>query len=94
MKKAIVALLVVAFAGTAFAAPPETVVMKNNKGDVTFPHKKHEAAGVLKDCKACHTEATGGKIAKMGMKTGHDKCKTCHGDMKKGPTACGDCHKK
>lgn len=94
MKKTIVALFLVAFAGTAFAAAPESVVMKNSKGDVTFPHKKHQDAGVLKDCKFCHEDAAGGKIAKLGMKKGHDNCKTCHTTGGKGPTACADCHKK
>lgn len=99
MKKVVVSLLAVVFAaGTALAAtPPETVVIKNSvKGDVTFPHKKHEAAGLLKDCKVCHEEATGGKIAKLGKDKGHANCLTCHREKGNGkaPTSCPQCHKK
>lgn len=94
MKKMIVAVLAVAaFAGSAFAAP-ESIVLKNTKGDVTFAHKKHEAAGSLKDCKACHAEATGGKIGALGKDKGHAACLDCHKKSGKAPTKCGDCHKK
>lgn len=97
MKKIVVALCaLVAFTGTAIAAAPADVVMKNTKGDVPFAHKKHEDAGVLKDCKACHAEAAGGKIGKLGKDKGHAQCLTCHKEAKndKAPTKCGDCHKK
>lgn len=97
MKKMIIAVLSVAlFAGSVFAAAPETVVMKNSKGEVTFAHKKHEAAGVLKDCKACHVEATGGKIGALGKEKGHANCLDCHkkSGNPKAPTKCGECHIK
>jgi len=87
MKKAIVALLVVAFAGTAFAA--DVIEMKRN---VKFNHKAHQEQ--LKDCTKCHAAAAGGKIEGFGKDLAHGKsCKGCHTDMKKGPTACKECHK-
>ncbi len=96
MKKIVVMFALVAFAGSAFAAAPENVVMKNKKGDVPFPHKKHEDAKLISDCKACHAEAAGGKIGALGKDKGHANCLTCHKDAKndKAPTKCGDCHKK
>jgi hypothetical protein len=97
MKKMIVALLSVAvFAGSAFAAAPDSVVLKNKKGDVTFGHKKHDAAGTLKDCKACHADAAGGKIGAVGKDKGHANCLDCHkkSGNAKAPTKCGDCHAK
>lgn len=98
MKKVAVSLIaLVAFAGTAFAAAPENVIIKNSvKGDVAFPHKKHQDLGVLKECTACHKEATGGKIGALGKEKGHANCLTCHKEKGNGkaPTKCGDCHKK
>lgn len=98
MKKVAISLIaLVAFAGTAFAAPPADVVIKNSvKGNVAFPHKKHDDLGLLKDCKVCHAEATGGKIASLGKDKGHANCLACHKEKGNGkaPTKCGDCHKK
>jgi len=86
MKKIIVTLFLVAFAGTAFGA--DVIEMKKN---VKFDHKAHSEA--LKDCTKCHKEATGGKIEGFGKDYAHKTCKACHTDMKKGPTACKECHK-
>ena len=92
MKKSIIALFaLVAFAGTAFASGPESITLKASKGDITFPHKKHQEI-VKNDCKKCHENAAGGKIGKMGMKKGHDACVVCH--KEKGKGACDVCHKK
>ena len=86
MKKIMVALCLVAFAGSAFAA--DSITMK--KG-VVFNHKAHSEA--LKDCTKCHKDAAGGKIEGFGKDWAHKSCKGCHTDMKKGPTACKECHK-
>ena len=86
MKKIIVTLFLVAFAGTAFGA--DVIEMKKN---VKFDHKAHSES--LKDCTKCHKEATGGKIEGFGKDWAHKTCKACHTDMKKGPTACKECHK-
>ncbi len=88
MKKTVIALLTLAaFVGTAFAA--DDVI--NLKKDVKFPHKKHMEE--LKDCSKCHSKGPG-KIAELGKEWAHNTCKKCHSDMGKGPTKCGDCHKK
>jgi hypothetical protein len=86
MKKIMVALCLVAFAGSAFAA--DSITMK--KG-VVFNHKAHSE--LLKDCTKCHKAATGGKIEGFGKDWAHKTCKGCHTEMKKGPTACKECHK-
>jgi hypothetical protein len=86
MKKTAVAILaLVAFAGSAFAA--DGIEMK--KG-VKFDHSVHKAA--VGDCKKCHEKGPG-KIAGFGKEGAHKNCKGCHADMKKGPTACKECHK-
>jgi opacity protein-like surface antigen len=88
MKKIIIAALVVtAFAGSAYAAD----VMELKKG-VSFAHKTHAEA--LKDCKKCHEKAEGGKIENFGKDFAHKQCKECHNEMKKGPTNCKGCHNK
>jgi hypothetical protein len=88
---------VTAFAGAAFAAVPETIVLPASKGKVTFPHKLHQET--LQDCKKCHENGLG-KIAELGKSWAHDvNCKKCHIDMnragmKTGPIKCDDCHMK
>ncbi len=91
MKKMVTALaLTLAFAVNAMAADVITLPAKN--GNVSFPHKKHQE--MLKDCKKCHEKGPG-KIAGFGKELAHAKgCKGCHEEGKKGPTKCGECHKK
>jgi hypothetical protein len=91
VKKIIITMLAVtAFTGIAFAAAgPDVIQMK--KG-VSFSHKHH--AEELKDCKKCHENAEGGKIANFGKDFAHKQCKECHVTMKKGPTTCKGCHAK
>lgn len=90
MKKIIISLTLAIFtAGAAFAADTITLPAKN--GNITFPHKKH--MDQLKDCKKCHEKAPG-KIEGLDKDWAHKTCKGCHTEMKKGPTKCGECHKK
>ena len=89
MTKIIAVLLCVLFAGTALAA--DVVEFPASMGKVTFPHKKHQE--MLKDCMKCHEKGPG-KIADLSKDWAHKVCKGCHTEMKKGPTACKDCHKK
>jgi hypothetical protein len=111
-KVAVFMLLVfgVVFAlGTAFAAPPDKMVLNPGgkvKGTVAFDHKAHVAAA--KDCKACHHADDAGKEQKCskchGDKTDgkklsqkeafHNQCKECHTKAKKGPAKCDECHAK
>jgi hypothetical protein len=88
MKKIVISLFaVVVFASAAYAAD----VIEMKKG-VTFNHKAHMALST--DCTKCHASNAGGKIEGFGKDFAHKTCKGCHTDMKKGPTACKDCHKK
>ena len=89
MKRILAGILMVAFAAT-MAAAADTVTMKAKNGDVTFNHKAHSASG---DCKACHGEATPGKLT-LGKDAAHKLCKGCHDAKKQGPVKCGECHKK
>ena len=91
MKKAIITkIALVSFAGSAFAA--DIIELPALNGKVTFPHKKH--IEMLKECTKCHAGATGGKITELGKEWAHKTCKGCHGEMKKGPQGCKECHKK
>ena len=90
MKKTVIAMFALAaFAGTAFAADVIELPAKN--GNIQFPHKKHQE--ILKDCSKCHSKAPG-KIAELGKDWAHNTCKKCHSEGGKGPTKCGECHKK
>lgn len=93
MKRIIAAAAITLFtAGLAVAAGPATITLPAKMGNVTFPHAKHQE--MLKDCKKCHATAAGGKIEGFGKDMAHKTCKGCHEEMKKGPTKCGECHKK
>lgn len=93
MKRIIAAAALTLFAtGIALAAGSETLTFPTKMGTVTFPHKMHQE--MLKDCKKCHASDAGGKIEGFSKEWAHKTCKGCHADMNKGPTKCGDCHKK
>lgn len=72
------------------AATPDTVVLANKNGDITFPHKAHTQ---LTECQTCHGDAGSGKID-LNRDSGHKLCLGCHKEQGAGPTACSGCHKK
>jgi cytochrome c553 len=105
---ALVVAVVFAF-GSAIAAPPEKIVLKEikkTKAVVAFGHKAHgekvtkcaechhkDAAGKEQKCSKCHGDKTEGK--KVTLKESfHMQCKGCHQKEKKGPVKCDECHKK
>jgi hypothetical protein len=93
IQSAIVAVVVaLSFSSVALAAGPEVIELPASKGNVSFPHLKHQES--LKDCTKCHTTAAGGKIEGFGKDIAHNTCKKCHTDSGKGPTSCSACHKK
>ena len=91
---ALVVAVVFAF-GSAIAAPPEKIVLKEikkTKAVVAFDHKAH--ADRIKNCAECHHKDAAGK---------EQKCFACHKAEKKGDavslkdamhTKCQGCHKK
>ena len=96
MKKILSAVVAVAFAAIANAAPPPAeVVLPAKPGNVTFNHKAHQGQG----CKKCHGEGAPAKI-QLDQAKAHALCTDCHKEKGKGPTdtkdakACGTCHKK
>ena len=86
--------------------PAESIVLQGGgRGDVTFPHGRHQEVDV--DCRPCHEMFAKEALVIDKMKAeGNLKkkevmnmCKGCHKDMaaegkKAGPVGCGDCHKK
>ena len=93
MKRFILSIaLVMLSAGTALSSDTINIPAKN--GNVSFPHKKHMEIKQEKGCIACHETDKGGKIAGLGKDWAHKTCKGCHETMGKGPSKCGDCHKK
>jgi len=95
MKRILTSVAVLSFlcTGIALAAGPEVISLPAKMGTVTFPHQKHQQmAGMA--CTKCHESDAGGKIAGFGKDWAHKTCKGCHADLGKGPTKCGECHKK
>lgn len=90
---ALAAVLASTFATIVSAEAPDSVTIRARKGNVTFPHRMHEQAELLKECTLCHTKATGDKIGKLGMSRGHSICRECHTERQAGPRLCDDCHK-
>ncbi len=89
MKKMLVLALLVLFAA-ASAMAADTVTLQAKNGNVSFNHKVH---GEKVGCKACHPEATPGKL-ELDKDSGHKLCKDCHTEKGAGPTKCNECHKK
>lgn len=111
LKKSIiigVAILSMAFVGTAFAGGMGAATMSLDGGAfgaVAFPHHVHQKA--LHNCKVCHKLfAKEDGAIKKGIADGSLKkkqvmnnCKECHQKYKSegkaaGPTSCRGCHKK
>jgi len=94
MKKILILLALTIYCTTAALAAEGMKTLPAPKvGDVSFPHAKHQ--DLLKSCTPCHESSKGGKIDKLAKKDeAHKLCKGCHETKKKGPTKCGECHKK
>jgi hypothetical protein len=92
MKKLVVLVMLLAFAGAtlAIAAGKDVVVLENKKGTITFEHKKHQDR-LGGDCTKCH-EGTPAKF-EVDKNFGHKTCKACH-KATSGPTKCNGCHVK
>ncbi len=83
----------------------EIVLNVDSKGDVTFPHARHQVS--LKDCMKCHSLFSqkrgvieemidSGKLEKQQVM---NHCRSCHREMKEngqksGPTNCMKCHRQ
>lgn len=87
MKIFMAIILCALFTGSAMAA--DVFTLPASKGQVTFPHKKHQE--MLKDCIKCHEKGPG-KIAELGKTWAHKVCVGCHKSTNKGPVRCADCH--
>ena len=83
----------------------EMVLQGGAKGNIQFPHEKHQTA--LGDCGKCHSifSQTPGSIqkligeGKLEKKAVMNHCRDCHREMeaagkKTGPTSCAKCHDK
>lgn len=93
MKKILAILALTLYCATAALAAEGMKTLPAKVGDVNFPHAKHQE--LLKSCTPCHADSKGGKIDKLAKKDeAHKLCKSCHETKKKGPTKCGECHKK
>ena len=90
MKRIIAATALTLFTA-AIAMAADTMTFEAKNGKVSFNHKMHQE--LLKDCKICH-EKVPGKIEGFGKDWAHKTCRSCHQEKGKGPTKCGDCHKK
>ena len=87
---AIFAALCLASAAQAVDAPKAPKVMEAKQGNVTFKHDTHTA----QKCDVCHGAGTPKALGKLGKEKAHALCQACHKEQGKGPTKCGECHKK
>ena len=92
--KTMIAAVALSLALGGIALAQDVISLPAKNGNVAFNHKAHADVKQAKGCKACHETDKGGKIAGMGKDWAHKTCKGCHEEMKKGPTKCGECHKK
>jgi hypothetical protein len=74
----------------AMPPPPKVVVLKTNYyGTVTVNHQAHLARKL--HCKDCHGPGPVRRI-EFTPKLAHDRCRSCHAELKRGPTDCRGCH--
>ena len=83
---------------------------KNKKPPVVFPHEAHakdidcmvchhkaKAKEDIQSCFECHGKdpaANDPTVTSAKENPFHIRCRGCHKEQGKGPTNCGDCHKK
>jgi opacity protein-like surface antigen len=89
MQKLLCAALLVTLAAPS-ALATDIVTFKAKNGNVTFNHGKHSEQFA---CKACHEKTPPGKMA-LSKETAHKLCQGCHQTKGRGPTQCGQCHRK
>ncbi len=79
---------------------PGTVTYTVKMGTVTFDHAAHQKrtecstchhTGDYVKCKSCHGVDSKAPKAKNAY---HKNCKSCHKELKQGPTKCKECHVK
>ena len=87
---ALTAALLVASAHAALPTPPQKVVFKNRKGDVTLDHTAHLSRRAR--CATCHGPGVVAKIEGFEMQRAHLVCVGCHRENARGPILCKDCH--
>ena len=82
----------------------------NKKPPVVFPHEAHakdndctvchhtaKGKDAIQSCFECHgkdPKANDPTVSSAKVNPFHIKCRGCHKEQAKGPTKCGDCHKK
>ena len=90
MKRIIAAAALTLFtAGIAMAA--DTIDLSGQERRRDLPPQ--DAPGSTEGLQGMPRKA-GGKIEGFGKDWAHKTCKGCHQEKAKGPTKCGDCHKK
>lgn len=94
----IIALLcLISVSATVTAATPpekgrEVIDLKMGSMVLPFKHREHQKR-LNDECFHCHT-AKIGQIEGWSKDTAHKICIACHELEDKGPTECGECHKK
>jgi hypothetical protein len=66
----------------------DSMILNASMGKIKFSHPHNEVK-----CSSCHAGEPG-KIAELSKEWAHKNCKGCHAEMRKGPIACKDCHKR
>jgi hypothetical protein len=83
---------VIALALSALPPPPDKVVFQTRMyGTITVDHRLHLANRV--SCRKCHGDGPVQKIGHFATpREAHERCRECHAEVKRGPTACNGCH--
>jgi DnaJ-class molecular chaperone len=83
----VLALLVTAGVKT----PPEKVVLEGKLyRAVTVDHRAHLSRRIA--CRSCHGDGVVTHTGHLGMTAGHERCRGCHAEKKRGPVECRGCH--
>ena len=91
MKKVLVVILLVMFAGSVYGSDTDFTKTYDSRGVITFNHTTHSSDP--ESCVGCHDayKEFGGE---MNKNFGHKVCKTCHKSVENAPTTCTGCHVK
>src|SRR4051794_39916869 len=90
MSPAVLVAVSALLAGALAPAPTQVVLTgRGTFGEIHFDHEAHLARRIA--CRICHGPGPVHK-PELSPSWGHETCRACHVEQKRGPTSCRDCH--
>lgn len=77
---------------TTTGLPDRVLRQTRYYGTVTVDHRAHVARRA--PCRTCHGDGPVAKVTFPSPRVAHERCVSCHREVRAGPVACRECHVK